>query len=737
MSKNKKTYKPKIVKLFSKKYDEKAFEKKILKKIFIPADKKLVESLFITVTDPKKGNVYAIDASKVTDKATAKRLAVIAKQIKKQKGRLNILPVVFALIMVIAIVLALTVFRNVIARIAVTSAVESSFGAKCDISHIDCDLIAARFRLDGFEVANRTSPMKNLFGIEKLDLSFNLLELTRGKIVADNLEITGVTWNTDRKVSGALPPKQQKKFDKKQKNAKPNPVVKAITAEADKIKAGVSVGEGISAVKDQLDPVKYLEKEKSALLSPAVVEKISSTVPGLAEKWQGKNKEVRAQVDKTISDGKALANLNVASIKTVQEAQTALAQIKAASDNAKSSLDFAKKTADEATSDAKTVKALSAEAEAAIKADSARLKALADTVKGLNLDTGKNLVSSVFKTFIVSTLGEYYPYLDKGVTVLKEMQSGSANGEKKISLKKKANAVSRLPGRTLSFGDDSAPSLLLRNIVLSAKDDKAGIAGGATAQNVTNDADRVNKPVTIGLNVTHGSMKETADGIVDLRSKAADTVDTKFTSSGYKLAIDSKGVTGVPSVNGKMNAAGTVKISRDGTVTIGSNLKVEEAKLVIDSFEPAFVYEAYHNVLSSIKVVDLDVVAVIGSDGKVAIDVNTEVDKEIAKAIKAEMNAQIEKVKAGIRKEADKYIAEQKAKYSSEIARFGDAASKAQAALDDIKNYDKLLDSKKAEAEKRIKDIAAEQAAEKLAPATDAVKKVAPQATSKLKGLLP
>lgn len=737
MSKDKKTFKPKIAKLFTKKYDSKKFEKKVLKKIYIPADKKLVESLFTTVTDPRKGKMYTIDASKVGDKATAKRLAVIAKQIKKQKGRFNILSIVFALIAVTAIILALTVFRNVIARIAVTSAVESSFGAKCDIGHIDCDLLDARFRLEGFEVANRTSPMKNLFGIERLDLSFNLLELTRGKVVADNLEVSGVTWNTDRKISGALPPKQQKKFDKKQKNAKPNPVVKAITAEADKIKAGVTVDEGISAVKDQLDPVKYLEKEKAALLSPAVIEKISATVPGLADKWQGKNKEVRAQVDKTISDGKSIANLKVSSIKTVQEAQTALAQIKAASDGAKSSLDLAKKTADEAGVDAKTVKALSAEADAAIKADSARLKALADTVKGINLDTGKNLVSGVFKTFIVSTLGAYYPYLDKGITVLKEMQNGSANGEKKISLKKKSNAISRLPGRTLSFGDDSAPNLLLRNIVLSAKDDKAGIAGGANAQNVTNDADRVNKPITLGLNVTHGSMKETADGIVDLRSKATDTVDTKFTSTGYKLSIDSKGVTGVPSVNGTMNAAGTVKISRDGTVTIGSNLKVQEAKLAIDSFEPAFAYEAYHNVLSSIKVVDLDVVAVIGSDGKVEIDVKTDVDKEISKAIKAEMNAQIEKVKAGIRKEADKYIAEQKAKYTSEIARFGDAASKAQTALNDIKNYNKMLDTKKAEAEKRIKDIAAEQAAKKLAPATDATKKAAPQATKKLKGLLP
>ena len=735
MSADKKTPKIKIAKLFTKKYGDKAYQKKILKKLYVPADKQLDESLFTTVEEPKKGTHHTIDAAKVTDKATAKRLALIAKQIKKQKGRLNLVPILLALAAVIAIVLALTVFRNVIARIAVTSALESSFGAKCDIGRIDCNLLTASFEIDSLEIANRSSPMKNLFGVEKLDLSFNLLELSRGKLVANNLEISGITWNTDRKTSGALPPRKQKKFDKKQKNAKPNPVVAAIKAEADKVKSGVSVGAGIAAVKDQLDPVKYLEKEKAALQSPAVVEKITATVPALADKWQAKNKEVRAQVDKTIGDGKKLVSLDIKSIQTVQDAQAALAEIKAASDSVKASIDLANATAQEATADAKTVKALSDEAEAAIKADAARLKALADTVKGLNLDTGKSILSDVFKTFIVNTLGEYYPYLDKGVTTLKELQANSAKGGKKeASLKKRANAVARLPGRTLSFGNDSAPNLLLRNIELSAKDAASGISGGANVQNVTNDADRVNKPMTVGLTLNHGKMQETANGIIDLRTKAVDTLDTKFTGSGYPLSLDSKGVTGVPSITGTISAAGTLKIARDGTVTIGSDLAVGDAKLAIDSFEPEFVYNAYRNVLASIKTIDLDVKAVIDKDGKVSIDVATDVDKEISNAIKAEMNAQIERVKAGIRKEAEKYIAEQKAKYATEIARFGDAAVKAQSALNDIKNYQATLDTKKAEAEKRIKDLATEKANEQLAPVTDTVKKAAPKS---LKGLLP
>ncbi len=733
MSKEKKPKKIKIPGLFAKKYDPKAFQKKILKKLFVPADKAFVESLFTTVEDAKKGTLHAIDPAKVNDKKTAKRLAILAKQIKKQKGRFSVVAILIALALTVALVLALTVFRNVIARVAVTSALEGTFGAKSDIERIDCDLLHARFRIDGLAVANREHPMKNLFGIERFDMAFNLLELSRGKVVADNLEVTGVTWNTDRKTSGALPPKKAKKYERKIKDSKPNPVVAAIKAEADKVKSGVSVDAGISAVMDQLDPVKYIENEKAKLQSPAVVEKITATVPALADKWQTKNKEVRGRVDKALADGKRLANLNVKAIKTVEEARSALADLKAATDGVKATADYAKQAADEAAADAKTVKTLSAEAETALKADSARLKSLVDTVKGINLDTGKTVVSGVFRTFVVNTLGAYYPYLDKGVVMIRELQANS-KGDKKVSLKKKSNAISRLPGRTLSFGDDSAPSLLLRNIALSAKDDSLGIAGGAVVQNVTNDADRVNKPMTVGLEVAHGSMKETADGIIDLRTKAVDILDTKFTSTGYALSLDSPGVTGVPSVKGSLGAAGTIRISRDGTVTIGSKLVIGEARLAVAAFKPDYLYGAYRNVLSSIKTIDLDVVAVVDPEGNITVDVKTDVDDEIASAIKAEMSAQIEKVKAGIRKEADRYIAEQKAKYASEIARFGDAATKAQRARDDIKKYQATLDAKKAEAEKRVKELAAEKAAEKVAPVTDTVKKAAPK---NIKGLIP
>ena len=291
-----KNAKIKIPALFTKKYTDKTYAKKILGKLYVPADKEFVESLFTTVSDPKKGGtLHTIDRARVTDKKEAKRLARIAKDIKKQKGRINVVNVAAAVACVLALVLTLVVFRNQIARAVIVSSMEGAFGAKCEISKLDINPLDTHFIIDGLSVANRKKPMTNLFEIGHLEFHFNLLELTRGKFVAETVEITGVTWATARKTDGTLPPRAEKKYQKKLKSSKPNPVQAKLEAELAKVKSGVSVDSGLAAVKDQLDPAKYIAREKASLLSPAVVDEIKSSVPVLTAKWQAKAADARTK----------------------------------------------------------------------------------------------------------------------------------------------------------------------------------------------------------------------------------------------------------------------------------------------------------------------------------------------------------------------------------------------------------------------------------------------------------
>lgn len=731
----KQTKLPKIHPLFRKKYTEKQYQKKIVKKLFVPADRKFVESLFTTAKDPKKGHtVYELKADAVPAAAQVKRLNGIAKQLKKQKGRFNLSSVVAALLCIAVLVLALTVFRNQIARAALTATFEGTFGAKTEIGKIDFNLLDAKFTIEGLSVANKAEPMKNLFSVGKSELYFNLLELTRGKVVAKNLEITGVTWNTARAVSGALPPGKQKAFDKKEKarakNAKPNPVSQAIQGEIGKLKAGISVDSGISALKDRMDPVKFLENEKAALKSTAIVSDITSSVPVLSAKWQGKNDEVRTEVDRTKTDGKKAAALKANEIKTVEEAQAAVKEINTALESTKKSLALAKETTAAVDADGKKVAQLARDAENAIKADSARIKSLADSVTSLNLDSGKKMVGGIFNTFAMNTLGNWYPYAEKGLALVRNMQASGKN-DKKQTLKDKSGVVGRLPGRTIVFGDDSLPMLLLENIALSASDAASGIKGKAAVLNVTNDADRLGKPVSIDLDAAQGRIAETVTGIIDLRTGAAELVNTKFTVSGLALSLPAGPEAGMPSIGGSLGASGSLVVSNDETLRIESALAVSGAKATVAAFEPEFLYASYRDILASITDFKVGVEAEITASGGVKLDVSTDLDSVINRSLAGQMSAQVARFKADILKEGNAYLAGQKNAYAAEIARFGDVSAKSKAALADIQNYEKTLNAKKTEAEKRVQALIAEKAApvQKAAKqaeksAADAVKKL-------------
>ncbi|ULQ59009.1 TIGR03545 family protein [Brucepastera parasyntrophica] len=732
--KEKKPVKVKVPGIFKKKYSEKQFHKKILKKLYVPADKEFIEKIFVLETDEKKNKqFYHVDKTMITSKDEVRKLSKIAKDIKRQKGRINIMAIAAALICVLAVCLVLTVFRNVIARSVITGAMESIFNARCEIKNLDFDILNTKFTMEGVAVADKNQPMKNLFEVGRFELYFNLLALTRGQLVSENLELTGVTWNTDRTKSGALPPREQKKNEEKQKkeNPEPNPIMLAIQNELDNVKSAVSVSAGLDAIKEQFDPMAYIEKEKDAMLSPDVIIKITDTVPELTEKWQDRQKDIQAQVNEAIAQGQAVSSLKLDSISTVEEAQEALKTIQSASTTIKDSINLAQQLTKDIDSDAKLVTSLSKEAEAALKADTARLTNVVNSVKSINLETGKNLISDIASTFVMSTLGNYYPYLEQGLAILSEVknsmqkdETAKETKEKKQSLKKRANALERLPGRTFTYGRLVFPNVHLKNIELSIINAKSGISGGGLLQNVTSDADLVNKPISALVNVAGGGKVLDLSGQVDLRTNAAEPVDASFDFSGYPVNLSSSGQVGVPSVAGILQADGKAVYASGGTISIHSGVDIMSAKVQVEPFDPAFLSEIYQNVLGAIKNIDMDLDVTINTSGSFKLKISSGLDNVIAQSIQAELNRQIDKVRQEITKEINAYIEEQKAAYSSEIDQFNQLVSGAKESLASLQQLDSKLKSEQDQINDRIKQMVEE----KTAVYTDAAKEAAAEA---------
>ena len=293
----------KIPSLFRKKYTAKKLEKKIYKKLYVPDDKKYVKGLFTEVE--KKGAkqipIYAIPADKAEQlaKKDMKRLKLLAKQIKKQKGRVNFVPLIVTIAFIAAIPICFSMFKNVIIKKAITVACENIFEAKTDIEKVDFKFLDSLLKIKKIEIANKNDYMKNLVDIGSITIDFDLGQLLRKRFVADELSVLDVNSGTERKTSGELPPAKEKKIKKQkakaEKEASESKLGKALSDK--KAVAANSLEKNITGLFNQFNPETLMQNYAAQLQTPAISNQVQEQIPQIVAKWQAKPAEVQKTVD--------------------------------------------------------------------------------------------------------------------------------------------------------------------------------------------------------------------------------------------------------------------------------------------------------------------------------------------------------------------------------------------------------------------------------------------------------
>jgi len=324
----KKSKKPlKLNKLFTRKFGEAQFQRKILKHIFIPNDKTFVEKHFVKEQDKKSGKAIMVLSKQATlSRSEILKLNRIARDIQKQHERINFIPLVAACVAVLLVLMFAYLFRNIISRKIVVSASEAAFGAKCDIKFIDFNLFDTHFQIKEYAVANQNAPMKNLFEIKNIDIKFNLLELSRGKFVCENIAVDGISWNTDRKTSGALPKKVKSQKDESS-ILNNNPVMQMINSELEQIKNGVSLSNGFEALREQTDPKLILQREMNAFQSPKIKDEIIDFVPTFVDSWKVQASQTESNVRSLVSKGQDISEIDFQNMSSPEEIQNFIVKI--------------------------------------------------------------------------------------------------------------------------------------------------------------------------------------------------------------------------------------------------------------------------------------------------------------------------------------------------------------------------------------------------------------------------
>lgn len=664
-----------LPKIYKKKYTQKQLNKKIIKKIFIPADKAFLLKIFAEVERTKKDNpLYSVPADKVFEEADFKRLKKIAKEIKKQKGRVKFAPLIAVLIFIAAIVVFGLFFKNMLIKNVIVNTVQNTTKTRCDLDSVNLDLLNATFELKGFQTASSKDPMLNTFAVDNVTLDFDMLQLLKKRFVANEISVTGVGVNSPRTYSGALTEKELNKIlaaeEKKAQKAKEKEEKAKLKAEKKQQEAeeqaqnpkedsaivasfkggldssAANVQNSLESIFAPYNPETMLAEMQNALKTPQTVETVKAEIADYIAKYQS----LPAELTKDVKDVETIVNdvkkIDIEKIKanpleakpaieTLTKSYNTITKLKTETETKVNSI---QKDYDKAL-------ALSDKVQKAIKSDSDYIKKETGKIKSLTLDDGMKFLSSSFETILCNLLGNYYPYYQKGMDYLNKTKK-----DKTEKPKKNKTASKRSAGRNIYYKADNCPNLWIKKI----SGEGEGIA--FSILNITDNMDIIDDVATGTFSLSLGGVTHKADVVVDTRTETVhNLVDVAYECNGMPVKVTSSQLGNVPGIPGidssvaKITLNCAVKDKADFAVT--GKTVLNNVKLSAQSFEPAFINDIYANVLSSMTQMKADFNVTYTPETQLKLKLTTDADKIFAAALKKEIDKELSKVRKQVETE--------------------------------------------------------------------------------------
>lgn len=720
----------KLPRNLKKSYTKRQLAKKLLSKIFIPKDREFVALQFVEDKDyseklAKKAAEITLKGKKARvkqgklhipqtieyDKKDFNRLKAIGKQIRKQKGILRLLPLTACAILIVSIILFVTLAKNPLAKMAIIQGLQSMAGAKAEIGSVDIGIFDSRITINKMTVANKNKPMTNVFSAEKLEIDFNLLQLLKGRFVSENIEISGMAFGTERQTSGELPVVEAK--PKKEDSE----LVKNIKAkQSDALEHTKS---NVSNIFTVFDPQIILNDTFEQLQIPDAAKNVQVELERIIPVWKERPAEIGESVASFAKNTQAVIEYDYKAIENLSDLEDSFATLGAAIEDGIALSRTIEKTVNDLQIESKMIQNMVQTTVDAIKHDTNFVATKIEEISDFTIDDGINYISDSLQIAVLDTLDTYYPYIEDILELIEKPQETAAPVEPE-----KKQSVARMSGRTIDYAYDVYPSFLIERIFAGGPGFEAGIV------DISNNPDKWGKPVSFnglleeekaigGVNRTHK-----AEIVVDARSiSEAPLVFIEYDGSGYALSLGtSTNVPGIPSLTSTSTIIGTITGDWDGSVTVGARLNMNEVFMDIAAFEPDFIYRIYRNALNSIK--DMTLALQIGFYPKtgIALDLDTDVDKQFISALKLGISQELNEIKkqieAEIKVKLEKYIA----LFDKLLAEFKEIEKKINAHEQRLADLRVQLEQRNGETKKRLEDAAnaaIEEAKEQLTEAAE------------------
>lgn len=722
----------KLPPLFKKSYTKEKYEKKIGKHIYIKTDREFIDKIFVPAKDKKSRDVLKVDLSSSLPKADVKRYKVLAKQIQSQKGGIKLVPLLAVVILIAAIGICFTLFKNVLIKKGVTSAMQGIFQAKTDIAKVDFKFFGSSLDIQGLQQANKDEPMKNLFQMDDIMIDFNLTDLCRGKFHAENLIVAGVALNTDRKTSGELPAKVKKEKKTSEESE--------ISKKAEDLKKAAT--DSLLAMFADYNPEKMLSDLQGELKSPALATEISTNVQEKVAKWQEVPSQLQTQVTEFSTSVNDVIKTDWSRVTDPTRLKNALENLNSAYTKGTQLKSSIEKTSNEIQADSKEVTGYANQIENAIKSDLNLVETKITDIKHLFSPEGlKEIMNEAVQSMLYSVLGKYYPYVNTAMEKVTEIKASSAaktestdsskeakkaaKAEKKAAKKAKKDAQKRerLPGRDIYFKKDTVPKLLINNVVASGYEfgketTEENLLFKGVATDISSNPDMYGKPAKAEADFKIGTNKNNAKIVVDARTNTtAPLVYADYLGNGYPIIADVQ----VFSFESKSNIKANMSADADGSFKIGGNVDLSMNGMKGMEFEPARLSNLYNNALGGIK--NLTIGFTVGynkaNGASVSIDNLDKLATQLVNPITSAISTELNSIAADAQTQVTAMLSEKTGIATDKIAQFTNIQGLINNQKNTMDSLQKQLDSKKRELENQMKNAAKN-------AATDALKNVIP-----------
>ncbi|HUW69210.1 MAG TPA: hypothetical protein VMX33_03155 [bacterium] len=528
----------KIPPLFRKPIAEKEFEKKFLRFIELPKDQELLRSSFVL-----SEGLYRLKDG--LDPAVLKRLGVLAKAIKANRGIVKIGPLALSTVFAACLVVFALVFMNPLMEGAIEYSLSAAFEARAEVTGFRFDPFRMRIGMVSIKVADRDKPMTNLFETGHVALRLNPSAMLRGKVYIEEASAASVLFGTTRAISGALPGYQQK--------AKPPMAPR---------EAGIPLID-----LQNFSAQALLDREKAKLKSNQAYEDAAAAYTEAVARWRAQSESASKSVTELKTSSAAVLSINVKSLKSVEAVSAALQEVRAAITSVKA---VGQQTGD-------VVKGLQTDMDKAAALERLARTAAADDLKRLKsyIDPRSGAAMEALEPSLKEILSDSAErYLDYGARALEIAMKMKKDGTDRKAVPRAVSAR----GRDIRYPAWSYPAFRLG--LFGADFTVDGTRWRITLKELSNDPDLVPEPVSLAVSVSDSVRELAFTGVADLRDADKESFVVDLTAKGLPVDLGSAlkdmgvgGFTGTASC--KLHGAGIAS----GSVSAKSEIRIADGRL--------------------------------------------------------------------------------------------------------------------------------------------------------------